>query len=59
MAGEITIMRKPRDVGGIQARLLAAMEARAKTVILLTENEQDARYLTDYLQHKIELDYVA
>ncbi len=41
MTGEITIMGKVLAVGGIQAKLLAAIEAGVKTVILPAENEQD------------------
>jgi ATP-dependent Lon protease len=58
MTGEITIMGKVLGVGGIQAKLLAAMEAGVKTVILPAENEQDVRYLPDYMQDKVELVYV-
>jgi ATP-dependent Lon protease len=58
MTGEITIMGKVLGVGGIQAKLLAATEAGVKTVILPAENEQDVRYLPDYMQDKVELVYV-
>jgi ATP-dependent Lon protease len=47
MTGEITIMGKVLGVGGIQAKLLAFMDAGVKTVILPAENEQDVRYLPD------------
>ena len=58
MTGEITIMGKVLGVGGIQAKLLSATEAGVKTVILPAENEQDVRYLPDYMQDKVELIYV-
>jgi ATP-dependent Lon protease len=58
MTGEITIMGKVLGVGGIQAKLLAAIEAGIKTVILPTENEQDVHYLPDYMQDKVQLIYV-
>jgi len=58
MTGEITIMGKVLAVGGIQAKLLAAIEAGVKTVILPTENEQDVRFLPDYMRDKIALVYV-
>ncbi len=58
MTGEITIMGKVLAVGGIQAKLLAAIEAGVKTVILPAENEQDVRYLPDYMLGKLELVYV-
>jgi ATP-dependent Lon protease len=58
MTGEITIMGKVLGVGGVQAKLLTAIEAGVKTVILPAENEQDVRYLPDYMQEKVELVYV-
>jgi len=58
MTGEITIMGKVLGVGSIQAKLLAAIEAGVKTLILPAENEQDVRFLPDYMQDKVELVYV-
>lgn len=58
MTGEITIMGKVLAVGGIQAKLLAAIEAGVKTVILPAENEQDVRFLPDYMRDKVKLRYV-
>lgn len=58
LTGEITIMGKVLAVGGIQSKLLAAIEAGLKTVILPAENEPDVRHLPDYMQDKINLIYV-
>lgn len=58
MTGEITIMGKVLPVGGIQAKLLAAIGAGVRTVILPVENAQDVRFLPDYMQQKLELVYV-
>jgi ATP-dependent Lon protease len=58
MTGEITIMGKVLGVGGIQAKLLAATEAGVNTVILPAQNEQDVRYLPDYIQAKLDIRYV-
>jgi ATP-dependent Lon protease len=58
LTGEITIMGKVLAVGGIQAKLLAAIEAGLKTVILPAENEQDVQHLPDYMKDKINLIYV-
>lgn len=58
MTGEITIMGKVLAVGGIQAKLLAAIEAGVKTVILPAENEQEVRFLPDYMRDKVKLRYV-
>ena len=59
MTGEITIMGKVLPVGGIQAKLLAAIEAGVKTVILPAENEQDVRYLPDYMRDRVAICYVS
>jgi len=59
MTGEITIMGKVLGVGGIQAKLLAAIGAGVKTVILPAENEQDMRFLPDYMQDRVEIHYVS
>jgi ATP-dependent Lon protease len=59
MSGEITIMGKVLGVGGIQAKLLAAIEAGVKRVILPTENEQDVRYLPDYMRDRVAIHYVS
>jgi ATP-dependent Lon protease len=59
MTGEITIMGKVLGVGGIQPKLLAAMEAGVKTVILPAENEQDVKYLPDYMRDRVEIQYVS
>ena len=59
MTGEITIMGKVLGVGGVQAKLLAAIEAGVKTVILPAENEQDVRHLPDYMQDQVEISYVS
>ncbi len=58
MTGEITIMGKVLAVGGIQGKLLAAIDAGIKTVLLPAENEQDVHFLPDYMQRKLELIYV-
>ena len=59
MTGEITIMGKVLAVGGVQAKLLAAIDAGIKTVILPAENEQDVRYLPDYMRENVDLVYVS
>jgi len=59
MTGEITIMGKVLGVGGIQAKLLAAIKAGVKTLVLPAENEQDVRFLPDYMQDKVDICYVS
>ncbi len=58
MTGEITIMGKVLAVGGIQAKLLSAMEAGVKTVILPAENEQDVLHLPDYMRGRLTFVFV-
>jgi ATP-dependent Lon protease len=59
MTGEITIMGKVIGVAGIQPKLLAAVEAGVKTVILPAQNEQDVRHLPDYIRDKVDVRYVS
>lgn len=58
MTGEITIMGKVLPVGGIQAKLQAAIDAGIKTVILPAENQNDVKFLPEYMSGKIDLVYV-
>ena len=59
MTGEITIMGKVLAVGGIQPKLLAAIDAGVKTVIVPAENEQDVRHLPDYMRDRLQIRYVS
>ncbi len=58
MSGEITIMGKVLGVGGIQPKLMAAIDAGVKTVILPAENERDVQNLPEYIKNRIEARYV-
>jgi len=58
MTGEITIMGKVIGVGGIQAKLMAALDAGLKTVILPAQNEEEVRHLPDYMKDKLDIRYV-
>jgi ATP-dependent Lon protease len=58
MTGEITIMGKVLAVGGIQAKLLAAMEAGITTVLLPEENQSDVNHLPDYMKNRIKIVYI-
>jgi len=58
MSGEITIMGKVIGVGGIQPKLMAAIDSGIKLVILPAENEGDVRSLPDYIKNRIEIKYV-
>jgi ATP-dependent Lon protease len=52
-------MGKVLGVGGVQPKLLAAIDAGVKTVILPAENEQDVRHLPDYMRDRVEIRYVS
>lgn len=58
MTGEITIMGKVLAVGGIQPKLLAAIEAGIKTVILPDENRSDVDHLPDYMKNRVDVIFV-
>jgi ATP-dependent Lon protease len=57
MSGEITILGKVLGVGGIQPKLMAAIDAGVKTVILPNENERDVKNLPEYIQKRIKVEY--
>ena len=58
MTGEITIMGKIIGVGGIQAKLMAAIESGVKNVILPCNNEPEVRHLPDYIRNRVHIHYV-
>ena len=59
MSGEITIMGKVLGIGGVQPKLMAAIDAGVKMVILPAENENDVKNLPDYIRNRIEVKYVS
>ncbi|HAJ37917.1 MAG TPA: BREX system Lon protease-like protein BrxL [Chloroflexi bacterium] len=59
MTGEITIMGKVLAVGGIQAKLLAAIDAGVKCVVVPAENAPDVANLPDYMRDRLEVVYVS
>lgn len=58
MSGEITIMGKVLGVGGIQPKLMAAIDAGVKMVILPEENKTDVLNLPEYIRNRIQVQYV-
>ena len=58
MSGEITIMGKVLGVGGVLAKLQAAIDAGCKEVILPKDNERDVTMMPEYLRHKVAVSYV-
>lgn len=59
MTGEITIMGKVLGVGGILAKLQAAIDAGCQEVIVPQENERDVAMIPDYLRGKIRVRHVS
>jgi ATP-dependent Lon protease len=55
LTGEITIMGKVLPVGGIQPKIMAAIDAGIKTVILPEGNQSDVEHLPDYIKDQIEI----
>lgn len=58
MSGEITIMGKVLGVGGIQPKLMAAIDAGVRMVILPAENQRDVENLPEYIRNRIEVKYM-
>jgi len=58
MTGEITIMGKVLAVGGVQAKLQAAIDAGVKAVILPDANRTDVALLPEHMRGKLDLVYV-
>ncbi|MBI9047498.1 MAG: BREX system Lon protease-like protein BrxL [Anaerolineaceae bacterium] len=59
LTGEITIMGKVLPVGGIQPKVMAAIDAGLSLVILPEGNRSDVDYLPDYVRDKIEFAFVS
>jgi ATP-dependent Lon protease len=52
-------MGKVLGVGGIQAKVQAAIEAGIKQVIVPQENENELAFMPDYLKNRLETIYVS
>jgi ATP-dependent Lon protease len=51
-------MGKVLAIGGVQPKLMAAIDSGINLVILPAENERDVNNLPDYIRGKIEIKYV-
>jgi ATP-dependent Lon protease len=58
LTGEITIMGKVLPVGGIQQKIMAAIDVGLRTVILPEGNRSDVEYLPEYIKEQIEIIFV-
>ncbi|MBX9691168.1 MAG: endopeptidase La [Cyanobacteria bacterium] len=59
MTGEITLRGRILSIGGLKEKVLAAVRAGIKTVLLPIGNEKDLEEIPDYVQDKLELVPVA
>ncbi|MBP6745338.1 endopeptidase La [bacterium] len=59
MTGEITLRGRVLPIGGLKEKVLAALRAGIKTVILPRSNEKDLADIPDYVKDKVELVPVA
>ena len=59
MTGEVTLRGNVLPIGGIKAKLLAAIRGGIKTVILPSENEKDLHEISDDIKSQLEIIYVS
>jgi ATP-dependent Lon protease len=59
MTGEITLRGKITPVGGVKEKVIAAMSAGIKTVILPAKNEKDLQNIPDDVKDKLSFKFVA
>ena len=58
MTGEVTLRGKALGIGGLKEKLLAALRAGTKTVIIPSENEKDMADIPDNVKDNLELIFV-
>ncbi len=58
MTGEVTLRGKALGIGGLKEKLLAALRAGTKTVIIPKENEKDLAEIPDNVKNGLELIFV-
>jgi ATP-dependent Lon protease len=59
MTGEITLRGKITPVGGVKEKVIAAMAAGIKTVILPEKNEKDLQDIPDDVKKKLNFKFVS
>ena len=58
MTGEVTLRGKALGIGGLKEKLLAALRAGTKTVIVPKENEKDLEDIPNNVKEELELIFV-
>ncbi|HYB53750.1 MAG TPA: endopeptidase La [Thermoanaerobaculia bacterium] len=58
MTGEITLRGEVLPVGGVKEKVLAARQARIKTIVLPRQNRRDVTQISARIVHDIEFRYV-
>ncbi len=58
MTGEVTLRGKALGIGGLKEKLLAALRAGTKTVVIPKENEKDLADIPDNVKKGLELIFV-
>ena len=58
MTGEVTLRGKALGIGGLKEKLLAALRAGTKTVIIPKENEKDLADIPENVKKGLELIFV-
>jgi ATP-dependent Lon protease len=55
MTGEVTLRGRVLPIGGLKEKLLAALRAGIKTVLIPKENEKDLADIPDNVKRKMEI----
>src|SRR3546814_8102497 len=55
MTGEVTLRGRVLPIGGLKEKLLAALRAGIKTVLIPQENEKDLADIPDNVKRKLEI----
>src|SRR3546814_15074921 len=55
MTGEVTLRGRVLPIGGLKEKLLAALRAGIKTVLIPQENEKDLADIPDNVKRKMEI----
>ena len=57
MTGEITLRGKVLPIGGLKEKVLAAVQAGIKTIVIPAKNKKDLEEIPSHLRHKVKFVY--